>query len=89
MYSDSVPIRISRRSLKVLRTLKAEKMLEEERNVSDAEVVEEALEIAKRHRVVRAKEKKIDFWSMAGFIKGGPRTNATRDLDEVLYGEKP
>ena len=84
---ESVPIRVRKSSLPDLRRLKAELMLAEGRNVSDAEVVTRALKLALESK--HAKKKGKGLLDYAGFIKGGPRTNATKDLDEVLYGEKP
>lgn len=82
MY-ETVPVRITRESLAVLRRLKARKMFEESRKVTDAEVIADALS-ASEH-ATRAAEK-TDFLASAGFYSSGKRRNATKELDDVVYG---
>ncbi len=84
MYSPTVPVRIRRDSLKRLRRIKARRMLAEERLVSDADVIDEALKKADRLEI-KAKKKTVNLLDFAGFIKGGPRTNSAVDADEVVY----
>lgn len=87
MYAEkSVPTRIKRVSLPALRRLKARLMLEEGRNVSDADVISKALEFTLRNEAAK-KRGEGSLLSCAGIIKGGKPTNASVDVDEVLYGD--
>ncbi len=83
-----MPARIPRNALPLLHRLKAKKMMERGEKISDAQVIAEALRFEEQHEQTPLKEKKFNILDFVGFIKGGPRTNATRDLDKVLYGKK-
>lgn len=81
---ELVTKKVPRRIIPVLRGLQAELVLEEGRRVTEAEVIGRAIqELARRPA---QKKKKHSFFDIPP-MKGGPKTNVAKDLDEVVYGD--
>ncbi len=90
MYAeDTIPVRIPRRALRTLHKLKAKRMLSTGKKVSDALIIEEVVEFVSKNEGAFMKKPGTNWSKLAGIIKGGPKTNATEELDEVLYGGDP
>ena len=83
---EFVTKKVFKRDTPLIRELQAEYTLIEERRLTEAEVIEKALEEL-RHGLKKAKKKKYRMEDFIGSIKGGPKTNVAEDLDDVLYGE--
>ncbi len=87
MYSDeTIPIRVPKRVFKLLHKLKARKMQITGNQLSNGELIAQSVEEAYMKSSVKPKH---SIMELSGFIKGGKKSNATKDLDEVLYGGDP
>ncbi len=64
--------------------LQAEYTLAEGRRVTEGEIIRRAVRELARKPL--ASKKKYTLADLCGSVKGGPRTNAAEDLDEVVYG---
>jgi hypothetical protein len=69
----------------VLRKFKAKMMLAENKRVTDAEAMAAVLEIASAHENELGRGQTVSFFDCIGLLKGGPRTNAAKEVDEVVY----
>ena len=86
MYvDDSVPLRIPKSALADLRRLKARKMQIEGRNVADAEIIAELVAFGRKNEDKFLERPKIDFSKLIGTINTGKKSNATKELDDVIY----
>ena len=75
--------KVPRAVVPVIRELQAELTLSEGRRVTEAEVIATAVNSFAGRPVIM---KKYSLRDLCGSIKGGSKTNATRDLDRVVYG---
>ena len=91
MHADeTVPVRIPRRVLERLARLKGEQMRLTGKKVSDGLLIGKTVEFAySRKDEFVGRKRQVDFRKLSGIIKGGPRTNATGEIDDVLYGGDP
>ena len=83
---EYVTVKVPRKALPIIHELQAEETLEEGRKVSQAEVILEALEEKKAKKTHASKKKTYSFWDIYGSIKGGKKTNSSKDIDNVVYG---
>ena len=72
----------------LLHRFQAEYVLETGEKITEAKAMKKALEYALTHQAEgkRKKKAKYSFWDLNGIIKGGPKTNATEEIDHVVYG---
>ncbi|GEM_PF-1914310 len=82
---EYVTVKIPRKAMPIIVELQAEETLAEGRRVTQGEVVFDALRERAKKTVAKKKKYTMDDW--IGSIKGGPKTNVAKDLDDVLYGE--
>lgn len=68
-----------------LRELTAEYTLAEGRKVTEGEIMIRAMREFKAKPI--SKKKKHTFWDLYGSLKGGPKSNATQEIDDVVYGD--
>jgi hypothetical protein len=59
--------------------------------MSEGRIIEAAVMHLEEHEEALEKAgrsvKDFDVTDWIGFVKGGPKTNATEELDEVVYGQ--
>ncbi|OIO24605.1 hypothetical protein AUJ14_05730 [Candidatus Micrarchaeota archaeon CG1_02_55_22] len=82
---EYVTKKVPRRLVPVIHRLQAKRSLAEGRRVTEAEVIAEAVEECDRTYV--AAKKKYLLKDLCGSLKGGPKANATAELDDVVYGD--
>lgn len=75
---------------KKLKHLQAKYQLRHGKRISEARIIETAVEYLEKDEEAlapRSHEKSMHALSdWLGFVKGGPKTNATEELDRVVYG---
>ena len=69
-----------------LRRLQARYMLKNQRRVSEAEIIEEAVERMEKEDIPEI-GKRYTVLDLIGTIKGGKRFNAEKELDDIVYGK--
>ena len=82
---EYITVKIPRKAMPIITELQAHETLAEGRRVTQGEVVLEALEERKNRRLATEK-KKYTFNDFIGSIKGGKKSNATKEIDDLLYG---
>ncbi len=71
----------------LLHRFQAECVLETGEKITEANAMKKALEYALDHQAeVKRKKGRYSFWKLRGYVKGGPKTNAAKEIDRVVYG---
>ncbi|MBI5036647.1 hypothetical protein HZC09_04860 [Candidatus Micrarchaeota archaeon] len=83
---EYMTVKIPKNAKPLLCRFQAECMLETGAKVSEAQAIKKALEDAFEHKKEKRQEKKYSLKDLKGIVKGGPRTNATEEIDSVVYG---
>lgn len=88
LVSKKVPRSLDAR----LKRLQARYQLKHRRRMSEARIIDVAVRHLEEHDVLESVEapkmnKAKKLTDLIGIIKGGPRTNATEELDDVVYSD--
>ena len=87
MYvDDTMPVRIPKKVFGILAKLKAKRMQATGKQLSNGELIAQSVEESYMNAL---KKPERSIMELDGFIKGGARSNATEEIDEVVYGGDP
>lgn len=79
--------KILRKSVPKIRQIQARRMLRLHRRVSEAEIIDEAINYLERKELRTPTSAKHSILNICNFYKAtGKKSNATEELDEVVYG---
>ena len=74
-----------------LKRIQARFQLKHRKRISEAKIIGAAVEHLEEHAEeldkLEPRKKQYEITDLIGLIKGGPRTNATEELDDVVYGD--